>query len=62
MEKEIQEEQKNGTGGPSQQQEVPADPNEYPPVDNTIDNKEDETQTPDLDKEVERYSSILNRR
>jgi hypothetical protein len=64
MNKEMKEEQDSGIGGPTlqQQEQPPASPDEYPPVDNTIDNKQDESSTPDLDSQVQRYSSILNRK
>jgi hypothetical protein len=63
MDKEIEEEQQQGNGGPAMQQgqEPPASPDEYPPVDNTVDDASQESSTPDLDKQMERYSSILNR-
>jgi hypothetical protein len=63
MDKEIEEEQQQGNGGPAMQQgqEQPASPDEYPPVDNTVDDASQESSTPDLDKQMERYSSILNR-
>jgi hypothetical protein len=63
MDKEIEEEQQQGNGGPAMQQgqEQPASPDEYPPVDNTVDDATQESSTPDLDKQMERYSSILNR-
>jgi len=63
MEKEIEEEQKQGNSGPAMQQgqEPAASAEEYPPVDNTADNDSVESNTPDLTKQTERYSSILNR-
>jgi hypothetical protein len=63
MDKEIEEEQQQGNGGPAMQQgqEQPASPDEYPSVDNTVDDASVESNTPDLDKQMERYSSILNR-
>jgi hypothetical protein len=64
MQKQIEEEQEQGLGGPTlnQEQEPPASPDEYPPVDNTIDDKSQESTTPELDAQVIKYSSILNRR
>jgi|LakMenE18May11ns_1017448.scaffolds.fasta_scaffold9957749_4 hypothetical protein len=65
MDKEIAEEEKKGTGGPTMQppgSEPPANPEEYAPEDNTIDDNSTETKTPMLDAEVERYSSLINRR
>jgi len=61
MEKEIKEEQDNGGPTMQQGQEIPALPDEYPPVDNTIDDASVESDTPNLDKQTERYSSVLNR-
>jgi hypothetical protein len=63
MDKEIEKEQQQGNGGPAMQQgqEPPASPGEYPPIDNTVDDASVESNTPDLDKQTERYSSILNR-
>jgi hypothetical protein len=58
MKTEIAEEEKNGTGGPTLQtgQEPPVSPDDYPPVDNTIDSKQDvESPTPELDAAVNRY-------
>jgi hypothetical protein len=64
MQKEIDKEQEQGLGGPTlnQEQEPPASPDEYPPVDNTIDDSNTESATPELDDQVNRYTSILNRR
>jgi hypothetical protein len=62
MEKQIQEEQEKGNGQPvlGGQQEPPPSPDEYPPVDNTQDN-DTESDTPDLDRQTNKLSSILNR-
>ena len=64
MEKEIKKEDDDGTGGSVLQQgeEPPVSPDEYPPVDNTADEATTESMTPMLDAEVEKYSSLLNRR
>jgi hypothetical protein len=64
MQKEIDEEQEQGIGQPiGTEQETPIDPNQYPPEDNTSDEKtQNESQTPQLDAEVNKYASILNRR
>ena len=64
MQNQIEEEQEQGLGGPTlnQEQEPPASPDEYPPVDNTIDDANTESATPELDDQVNRYTSILNRR
>lgn len=59
LKKEIDEEEKEGTGGPTLQQgqQPPASPEEYPPTDNT---GEVESPTAQLDAETERYSTRLN--
>ena len=66
MKKQIAKEDTAGTGGPTtppeqqQQQQVDAEAN--PPVDNTQDDAANESLTPQLDFEVEKYSSLLNKR
>ena len=65
MEKQMAEESEQGVGQPLQQpgmeqEQVSAD--EYPPEDNTQENGASESMTPMLDAEVEKYSSLLNRR
>jgi hypothetical protein len=64
MQKEIESESEQGIGQPlvQQGQDEQVDPNQYPPEDNTQDNGNSESMTPMLDAEVEKYSSILNRR
>jgi hypothetical protein len=65
IDKQIQKEQDAGIGGPTMQQgdqQEQVDPNQYPPEDNTIDDNTTESKTPQLDNDVERYSSLLNRR
>jgi hypothetical protein len=63
IDKQIKQEEESGTGGPTQQgQEPGVSPDQYPPEDNTVDAGASESQTPMLDAEVEKYSSILNRR
>jgi hypothetical protein len=64
MQKEMEEEQESGIGQPPQQegQQEQVDPNQYPPEDNTVDDNDTESKTPQLDDEVERYASLLNRR
>ena len=59
MKREIAEEEKDGTGGPTLQQgqEPPPSADEYPPVDNTGDA---ESPTPQLDNETEKSSIRLN--
>ena len=65
MEKEMTKESEQGVGQPLQQpgmeqEQVSAE--EYPPEDNTQENGASESMTPMLDAEVEKYSSLLNRR
>jgi hypothetical protein len=64
MQKEIDAENEQGLNDvpEDQQQEPPASPDEYPPVDNTIDDRNSESPTPELDAQTDRYTSILNRR
>jgi hypothetical protein len=63
MQKEMEEEQEMGVGQPPQDgQQEQVDPNQYPPEDNTTENGTTESKTPQLDDEVERYASLLNRR
>ena len=61
MDKQIAQEEKDGTGGPTMPipgQEQPASPDEYPPVDNTADDNSEESQTPTLDADTNKYSAI----
>ena len=65
MQEQMEEEQDQGIGQPlgaDQQQQEQVDPEQYPPEDNTQDDKSSESMTPMLDAEVEKYSSLLNRR
>jgi hypothetical protein len=65
MKKQIAQEDKDGTGGPTMPipgQEAPASPEEYPPVDNTVDDNATESKTPTLDSETDKFSSKLNRK
>ena len=65
MKKQIAQEDKDGTGGPTLPipgQEPPASPEEYPPVDNTVDDNATESKTPTLDSETDKFSSKLNRK
>ena len=66
MKKQIAKEDAAGTGGPTtppeQQQQQQADAEANPPVDNTQDDAANESLTPQLDFEVEKYSSLLNKR
>ena len=59
MEKQIKKEQEDGTGGPTMQaagEEV--SPDQYPPVDNTKDNGSEDSKTPQLDADVEKYGNL----
>ncbi len=62
IDEQIKKETDAGIGGPTQPagQEPEVNPNQYPPEDNT--GATNESMTPMLDAEVEKYSSILNRR
>jgi len=63
MQEEMEKEQEMGVGQPPQDgQQEQVDPNQYPPEDNTTENGTTESKTPQLDDEVERYASLLNRR
>lgn len=65
MKKQIATEDTAGTGGPTtppEQQQQQADAEANPPVDNTQDDAANESLTPQLDFEVEKYSSLLNKR
>ena len=63
MQKEMEQEQDLGIGQPPQDgQQEQVDPNQYPPEDNTADDASTESKTPQLDSDVERYSSRLNKR
>jgi hypothetical protein len=64
MKKEMDEEEEQGVGGPTQPQggEPEVSGEQYPPVDNTAEKGTSESFTPMLDAEVEKYSSLLNKR
>jgi hypothetical protein len=62
MQKQMEEEQEKGIGQPLNAAQPETDPNQYPPEDNTVDEGSNESMTPQLDMEVEKYASILNRR
>ncbi len=65
MKDQIAQEEKDGTGGPTMSgngEEPPVSPDEYPPVDNTVDDNAAESKTPALDAEVDKFSSRLNRK
>jgi hypothetical protein len=63
MEKEMQEEQEKGNGGPAmgQGQQPPMPESASEPVDNTIDDASVESNTPELDRVTDKFSSVLNR-
>ena len=64
MKKEMDQEEKDGTGGPTMQQpgqeqeEPEVSPVQYPPEDNTQDDSTSESQTPDLDADEQKYSKF----
>jgi hypothetical protein len=58
MEKEIKEEDDNGTGGPTMQEGEQVSPEQYPPEDNTVERGAEDSKTPQLDADVEKYSNI----
>jgi hypothetical protein len=47
---------------PEMQQQQQANAESNPPVDNTQDEAANESLTPQLDSDVEKYSSLLNKR
>ena len=63
MQKEMDKEQQQGNGGPAmgQVQQPPMPESASEPVDNTIDDASVESNTPDLDRVTDKFSSILNR-
>ena len=67
IDKQMKKEENLGIGGPTmppqpeQPQEEQVDPEQYPPEDNTVDDASQESDTPDLDAEVEKYTSLLNK-
>ena len=63
MEKEMEEEQEKGNGGPAmgQGQQPPMPESASEPVDNTIDDASVESDTPELDRVTDKFSSVLNR-
>jgi hypothetical protein len=64
MQKEMDEEEEQGIGQPVNptggEPQVTAE--QYPPEDNTVEQGASESLTPMLDADVEKYSTILNRR
>jgi hypothetical protein len=62
MQEQMDDEADQGIGQPMNAEQPQVDPNQYPPEDNTVDEGSQESKTPQLDMEVEKYSSLLNRR
>ncbi len=66
MKKQIAKEEEQGIGGPTlppeMQQQQQADAEANPPVDNTQDDAANESLTPQLDSDVDRFSALLNKR
>ena len=64
MDKQMKEESDAGVGQPvitqGEQPEITSE--QYPPEDNTVENGDSESLTPQLDQDVEKFSSKLNRR
>ena len=58
MENEIKQEEDNGTGGPTMQGGEQVSPDQYPPEDNTVERGAEDSKTPQLDADVEKYSNI----
>jgi hypothetical protein len=58
MEKEIKQEEDDGTGGPTMPEGEQVSPEQYPPEDNTIEKGDEDSKTPQLDADVEKYSNI----
>ena len=59
MDKEIAQEDKDGSGGPTSPmggEEVSSD--QFPPEDNTLEDGANDSKTPQLDADVEKYSNI----
>jgi len=42
------------------QDQEQATPEQYPPVDNTADKGSNESETPELDRQVEKFSKVIN--
>ena len=64
MQKQMDDEAEQGVGQPMamDQQQEQVSPEQYPPEDNTGDQSSTESQTPQLDAEVDKYASLLNKR
>jgi hypothetical protein len=58
MEKEIKEEDNNSTGGPTTPTGEQVSAEQYPPEDNTTESNAEDSKTPQLDADVEKYGSI----
>ena len=57
---EPQPEQTGPDGQPLGQDQQQATPEQYPPVDNVSDKGSNESETPELDKQVEKFSKVIN--
>ena len=57
---EPQPEQTAPDGQPLGQDQQQATPEQYPPVDNVSDKGSNESETPELDKQVEKFSKVIN--
>mgnify|MGYP003351213547 CR=1 FL=1 len=66
MDKQMKKEEELGIGGPTIPPQEQVDQQQmaeqYPPEDNTAENGASESKTPQLDADVEKYASLLNRR
>ena len=64
MQEQMDAENEQGLNDPpmDEQQEPPASPDEYPPVDNTVDDRNSESLTSELDAQTDKFTPILNRR
>ena len=66
MDKQMKKEEELGIGGPTIPPQEQVDQQQmaeqYPPEDNTAENGANESKTPQLDADVEKYASLLNRR
>jgi hypothetical protein len=64
MQKQMDKEEEQGIGQPPPVpgSEPEVDPNQFPPEDNTGDQTTTESQTPQLDADVDKYAALLNKR
>jgi hypothetical protein len=53
-----EQEEDNGTGGPTTQGGEQVSPDQYPPEDNTSERGDEDSKTPQLDADIEKYSNI----